>query len=90
MWFYTYSSMLRPQSTSLIRARISLAIALIRHDYESVAKMDLIAERAGCSNTKESILERYSDAFAECVGCLEGKLILERHEPITPVRMPVR
>ena len=36
-------------STSLIEARTSLATGLIRVDYESVAKTDIIAERAGCS-----------------------------------------
>ena len=75
--------------TSLIGARTILAMGLIRVDYESVAKMDIMAEIAGCSLTKEAILERYSDVFAEPVGCLEGKLHLERDRSVTPVQMPV-
>ena len=48
-----------------------------------------MAEPAKCSFTKEAILQRYSDVFAERVGCLEGKLHLERDQPTTPVQMPV-
>ena len=77
-------------STSLIGARTSLAMGLIRVDYESIAKTDIMAEPAKCSLTKEAILERYSDVFAERVGCLEGKLHLERDQSVTPVQMPVR
>ena len=65
-------------------------MGLIRVDYESVAKTDILGETAGCPLTKEAILERYSDVFAERVGCLEGKLHLERGQSVTPVQMPVR
>ena len=65
-------------------------MGLIRVDYESIAKTDIMAEPAKCSLTKEAIVERYSDVFAECVGCLEGKLHLERDQSVTPVQMPVR
>ena len=54
-------------STSLIGARISLAMGLIRVDYESIAKTDTMAEPAKCSLTKEAILERNSDVCAERV-----------------------
>ena len=69
-------------STSLIGARTTLAMGLIRVDYESIAKTDLMAEPAKSSLTKEAILERYSDVFAERAGCREGKLHLERDQSL--------
>ena len=77
-------------STSLIGARTTLAMGLIRVDYENIAKTSIMAEPAKCSLRKEAILEIYSDVFAERVGCLEGKLHLERYQSVTPVQMPVR
>ena len=87
---YDCDFIVKDASTALIGARTSLAMGLIRVDYEIIAKTDIMAEPAKCSLTKEAILERNSDVFAERVGCLEGKLHLERNQSVMPVQMPVR
>ena len=76
-------------AVSLVGAKTSLAMGLLKIEYQNIANTDAI-ESEQVVSTREDVVTRYHDVFSEEVGHLEGDLHLELDPQVTPVQLPVR
>ena len=76
-------------AVSLIGAKTSLAMGLLKIEYQNIANTDAIESEQAVS-TREDVVTRYHDVFSEELGHLGGDLHLELDPQVTPVQLPVR
>ena len=76
-------------AVSLIGAKTSLAMGLLKIEYKNIANADASVNEKPVL-TRDAVMERYRDVFSEEVGHLEGGLHLELDPQIAPVQLPVR
>ena len=71
-------------AVSLIGAKTSLAMGLLKIEYQNIANADASVNENPVL-TRDAVMERYHDMFSEEVGHLEGDLHLELDLQIAPV-----